>query len=193
MSLPPKRDYSAASRFLAAAIVVAAITASPAGATAQEKTVVDFSGSRAPNALELRAPTGWSTAVPLTQAEILAQDPQEQTPDERMTTSGFFLGIVGMLAGAAVGSGVGNSHCGEDCVPRYAAGGASVVGSLLIPVGVRIANEEDKNPLLSYAASVATGAALWAGFHQVPGHPVALAPFVAAPLQVWLVSKLERR
>jgi len=98
-----------------------------------------------------------------------------------------------MLAGAAVGSGIGNANCGKDCVPRYAAGGASVAGALLIPVGVRIANEQDNNPLVSFAASLATGGVMWAGFHQVPGHPVALAPFVAAPLQVWLVSKLERR
>ena len=71
---------------------------------------------------------------------FMDQERVDQMDEEgRMTTSGFFLGIVGMLAGAAIGSGVGNAKCGDDCVSRSAAGGASIAGALMVPIGVHIA------------------------------------------------------
>lgn len=188
MRVPATRGCTAAVRFLAAALVSGIVV--PAAAHAQEKVAVEFTQTRL-----FRSELRWiSGEVPLLLTNVqLAQDPQEPTSDEIMTTSGFFLGIVGMLAGAAVGSGVGSAQCGDSCVPRYAAGGATLAGALVIPVGVRLAGDPDGNPFLSWGASMATGAALWAGFHQIPGHPVALVPFVAAPVQAWLVSRLERR
>jgi len=168
-------------------LAVFACMALPTALHAQQKTSISFAEAGLTRVQE-RLP-----APAFLPGPALLQDPQEPTRAEQMTTSGFFLGIVGMLAGAAVGSGVGSAHCGGDCISRYAAGGASIAGALLIPVGVRIANDDDHNPLISYAASLATGAALWAGFNQIPGRPVALSPFVSAPLQVWLVSKLETR
>lgn len=188
MSVPSTRGCTAALRLLAAALLFGTLV--PAPARGQEKVAVAF--AQVPRfASEVRAVAGVAPVLSVTLR--FEQDPQEPTKEDLMTTSGFFLGIVGMLAGAAVGSGVGNAHCGSSCVPRYMAGGASVGGALVIPVGVRLVNDEGKNPLVSWGASIGTGAAIWAGFHQIPGHPVALAPFVAAPVQVWLVSKLERR
>ncbi len=111
----------------------------------------------------------------------------------QMTTSGFFLGIVGMLGGAAVGSGVGNARCGKACVTRSAAGGAAIAGSLMVPLGVHIAAKPPQHLALSIATSVVAGSLVWAGFNAIPGRPVAMAPFVAAPLQVWTSMKLETR
>lgn len=123
------------------------------------------------------------------------QSPQEPEMDAngRMTTSGFFLGIVGMLGGAAVGSGVGNARCGSDCVGRHAANGASIMGALTVPIGVHVAAEKPKNLIKSMGLSVLGGAVVWMGFNSLPGKPVALAPFVAAPLQVWTAMKMETR
>ena len=117
---------------------------------------------------------------------------QEMDEEGRMTTSGFFLGIVGMLAGAAIGSGVGNAKCGDDCVGRSAAGGASIAGALLVPVGVHIAATKPKRFPQALASSFAAGALVWGGVNAIPGRPVALAPFVAAPIQVWISSRFER-
>lgn len=129
----------------------------------------------------------------------LEQEAQQQgtTVEDDMGTSGFFLGIVGMLAGAAIGSQVGQSACpskrvDKDCMGRHAYTGALVAGSLLTPVGVHIANKRPKNLLLSMAASALTGTALYYGFKAVPGSPIAMAPFLAAPLQVFLSVKLEQ-
>ena len=110
----------------------------------------------------------------------------------RMTTSGFFLGVIGMLAGAAVGSGVGNAKCGDDCVGRTAAGGASIAGALMVPVGVHIAAEKPRRFAQALATSFAAGALTWGGINAIPGRPVALAPFVAAPIQVWIATRFER-
>jgi hypothetical protein len=46
-----------------------------------------------------------SAALAAAVAPALANQDQEMDDEGRMTTSGFFLGVVGMLAGAAVGSG----------------------------------------------------------------------------------------
>jgi hypothetical protein len=122
----------------------------------------------------------------------MIQDPATD-PGSQMTTSGFFLGVVGMLGGAAVGSGVGNARCGKNCVGRSASGGAAIAGSLMVPVGVHIAAARPQNLLHSVAASLAAGTVVWLGFNAIPGKPVALAPFVAAPLQVWTSMKIELR
>ena len=120
------------------------------------------------------------------------QEPQIDVGSQ-MTTSGFFLGVVGMLGGAAVGSGVGSARCGQECVGRAASGGATIAGSLMVPIGVHIAAQQPRNLLWSVAASVAAGSLVWAGFNAIPGRPVALAPFVAAPFQVWSSMKIESR
>jgi hypothetical protein len=109
-----------------------------------------------------------------------------------MTTSGFFLGIIGMLAGAAVGSGVGNAKCGDDCVGRTAAGGASIAGALMVPIGVHIAAPQPRRFPHALVTSFAAGAVAWGGVNAIPGRPVALAPFIAAPLQVWIATRFER-
>jgi hypothetical protein len=114
-------------------------------------------------------------------------------PGSQMSTSGFFLGVVGMLGGAAVGSGVGNARCGKECVGRSASVGAAIAGSLAVPIGVHIAAARPQNLVRSLAVSVAAGTAVWLGFNAIPGKPVALAPFVAAPLQVWTSMKIEMR
>jgi hypothetical protein len=124
---------------------------------------------------------------------FMDQERVDQMDEEgRMTTSGFFLGIVGMLGGAAVGSGIGNAQCGHDCVGRTAAGGAAIAGALMAPIGVHIAAVKPKRLPASLLASFATGALIWGGINAVPGRPVALAPFVSAPLQVWIASRFER-
>jgi hypothetical protein len=162
-------------RLCTCALIVLALL--PARASAQQRFAV-----------------GFETVTPTPTAPVLfEQERVEQMNEEgRMTTSGFFLGIVGMLAGAAVGSGVGNAKCGDDCVGRVAAGGASIAGALMVPVGVHIAALSPKRFPLAIASSFVTGAAVWGGINAIPGRPMALAPFVAAPLQVWFASRLER-
>ncbi len=151
----------------------------PAQASAQQRRVAHF---------EALTPAG-TAHTPV----FFDQERVEQMNEEgRMTTSGFFLGIVGMLAGAAIGSGVGNARCGDDCVSRTAAGGASIAGALMVPIGVHIAAVNPKRFPLSIASSFLAGAAVWGGVNAIPGRPMPLAPFVAAPLQVWIASRLER-
>lgn len=131
-------------------------------------------------------------AAPALPSAPLLQDPVEKMDEEgRMTTSGFFLGVIGMLGGAAIGSGVGNSRCGNDCVGRYAATGASIVGAVMVPIGVHVAADKPRNLVPAMASSFLAGAVLYGAFNAFPGRPVALAPFVAAPLQVWLSMKIE--
>jgi hypothetical protein len=121
------------------------------------------------------------------------QQQEELDANGKMSTSGFFLGVIGMLGGAAIGSGIGSAQCGEDCVSRAAFGGASIAGAIMVPVGVHIAAEKPRNLLVSMGFSALAGAALWYGLNSVPGRPVALAPFVAAPLQVWTAMKVENQ
>jgi hypothetical protein len=126
---------------------------------------------------------------------VPVQQSTDQMDEEgRMTTSGFFLGAIGMLAGAAVGSGVGSSVC-EDrggCVTRYASGGAAIVGALTVPVGVHVAADHPKELPATVLASVGVGGAIWGLINLIPGRPVPLAPFIAAPLQIWLATRMER-
>ena len=84
-------------------ILVLAVLMLPAGAAAQLRRDVLF------------------TAAPVHAEMARMQEPQADAGSQ-MTTSGFFLGVVGMLGGAAVGSGVGNARCGTDCVGRSAFG-----------------------------------------------------------------------
>jgi hypothetical protein len=116
---------------------------------------------------------------------------EELDANGKMSTSGFFLGVIGMLGGAAIGSGVGNARCGEDCVGRAASGGASIAGAFMVPIGVHMAAEKPRKLLVSLGLSTLAGTAIWFGFNSIPGRPVALAPFVAAPVQVWTAMKVE--
>jgi hypothetical protein len=132
-----------------------------------------------------------SAALAAAVAPASVDQDQEMDDEGRMTTSGFFLGIVGMLAGAAVGSGVGNAKCGDDCVGRTAAGGAAIAGALMVPVGVHIAAPQPRRFPHALLTSFAAGALAWGGVNAIPGRPVALAPFIAAPLQVWIATRFE--
>jgi hypothetical protein len=119
-------------------------------------------------------------------------------PDDAMSTSGFFLGIIGMLGGAAIGSQIGQSDCpsravDERCVGRHAYTGALVAGTILVPIGVHLANSERRNLPLSMAVSALAAGVFYYGLKAVPGEPIALAPFLAAPIQVVTSIKLEKR
>lgn len=128
----------------------------------------------------------------------LAQDPPSDKPEDVMSTSGMFLGIVGMLGGAVIGSAVSQNACGEEedeeaCRGRKAFTGALIAGTILVPVGVHIANKEPGNLLKSLAVSAVAGAALYYGFKAIPGEPIQIAPFLSAPLQMVTSIKIERR
>jgi hypothetical protein len=121
----------------------------------------------------------------------------EMKPEEQMSTSGFFLGLVSMIAGAAIGSSIGESNCpskdvDKDCLSRHGYTGALIAGSTMIPIGVHIVAPHRHNLLPSLGLSALTGLVLWEGFSQVPGKPIAMAPFVALPLQVLTSVRLER-
>ena len=128
------------------------------------------------------------------------QDPQqgeEMKPDEQMSASGFFLGIVSMLGGAAIGSAMGQSSCpaktiDKDCMSRYGYTGALIAGSIAVPVGVHLVASHRRNLIPSVAISAAAATALYYGMRAIPGKPIALAPFIALPLQVMTAVKLER-
>jgi hypothetical protein len=170
--------------------LAAGITLCPVAARAQQSSPVLF----ADNSAALVAP---AVASARPGSFALAQDPYDK-PDEQMGTSGFFLGMVGMLAGAAIGSQIGQGSCptreeDKDCVNRHAYTGALVAGTVLVPVGVHLGNKSRGNFWLSLAASAAEGTALYYGFKAVPGSPVAMAPFLAAPIQVFTSVKIEKR
>jgi hypothetical protein len=102
-----------------------------------------------------------------------------------------------MLAGGAVGSKIGQDNCpsksaGEACRNRHIYTGVLVAGSFFVPLGVHIASKQPHNFFKSLAVSAATGAIAYYGFKAIPGEPVALAPFVAAPIQVVTSVKLEK-
>jgi hypothetical protein len=133
------------------------------------------------------------------QAFTIAQDPkQEEKPDDAMSTSGFFLGIIGMLGGAAAGSQIGSTQCpsreeDKECMGRHAYTGALIAGTFMVPIGVHIANKNKRNLPLSIAVSALTGSALYLVMKNIPGEPIAMAPFLAAPLQVVTSMKVEKR
>lgn len=126
----------------------------------------------------------------------LAQDPPSQKPEDVMATSGMFLGIVGMLGGAVAGSAVAQNSCrnsdDDNCRSKYASTGAVVASTFFVPLGVHIANRQKKSLIKSLAVSTVAGAALYFGTKAIPGEPVQIAPFLAAPLQMVTSLKIER-
>ncbi|MGQ0560558.1 MAG: hypothetical protein ACT443_01640 [Gemmatimonadota bacterium] len=157
-----------------------AVLGAPAFASAQQRVSIVFDA--APSAL------------------TVAQEPQEpeEKPNEAMSTSGFFLGIIGMLGGAVIGSQVGQSECppraaDKECMGRHAYTGALIAGTAMVPLGVHIANQDRRNLPLSLAVSAGTGALLYYTMKAIPGEPIAMAPFLAAPLQVVTSVKVENR
>lgn len=124
----------------------------------------------------------------------------QMRPDEAMGTSGFFLGMVSVLAGATVGSQIGQSHCppksqDKDCGARYGYTGAIVAGTIMVPVGVHLVNSNGSASglLQSFGVSAALGSALYFGSRAIPGKPIAMGAFLAIPLQVFTSVKIEQR
>ena len=134
-------------------------------------------------------------SAPGTELSLL-QDPPSQKPEDVMATSGMFLGIVGMLGGAVVGAAMSQDGCkdseDDNCRSFYASTGAVVASTFFVPLGVHIANKNKKSFLKSLAFSTVAGAALYFGTKAVPGEPVQIAPFLAAPLQMVTSLKVER-
>jgi hypothetical protein len=126
----------------------------------------------------------------------LVQDPPSQKPEDVMATSGMFLGIVAMLGGAVAGSAIAQNSCDEsddeNCRSKYASTGAVVASTFFVPLGVHIANKQKKSFIKSLAVSSVAGAALYFGTKAIPGEPVQIAPFLAAPLQMVTSLKIER-
>jgi hypothetical protein len=162
-----------------------AVAMAPVTAAAQYAPVSYFASQTA-SAPELRS----SLAV--------TQDPPSDKPEDQMSMSGMFLGIVSMLGGAAIGSAVSQSGCedaeeADTCRTKYAFTGALVAGTVMVPVGVHIANKEPGSLLTSIAVSAVAGAALYYGFKAIPGEPIAIAPFLSAPIQMYSSIKIETR
>ena len=167
-------------RFAGAVLPILLLVVAPLGASAQQRQIVF---------------TANPVAAPLAIAPVsLAQEPPEETQEDMMSKSGMFLGIVGMLAGAAIGSGVSQAHCDDKrCTSRYAFTGALISGSLLVPIGVHIANAERRNLLASLGVSALAGTALYYAMRAIPGEPIQIAPFLAAPVQMVTSIKIETR
>ncbi|HUP88145.1 MAG TPA: hypothetical protein VM100_02220 [Longimicrobiales bacterium] len=124
----------------------------------------------------------------------------QMRPDEAMGTSGFFLGMVSVLAGATFGSQLGQSHCppkaeDKDCGARYGYTGALIAGTVMVPIGVHLVNSNRKagDLLKSFGVSAALGSALYFGSRAIPGKPIAMGAFLAVPLQVFTSVKIEQR
>lgn len=126
----------------------------------------------------------------------LVQDPPSDRPEDVMSTSGIFLGIVGMLGGAVAGSAISQSACDdsedEKCRSRHAFTGALIAGTALVPIGVHIANKNPGSLVKSLAVSTVAGVALYYGMKSIPGEPVQIAPFLSAPIQMVTSVKIER-
>jgi hypothetical protein len=116
-------------------------------------------------------------------------EPDEEGPDPVMA-SGLFLGVIGMLGGAALG-GARESACDKECRAHSGAIGAIAGGALMIPIGAHIGNRGRGNLLLSMLAASAVGAAGFGAASLLPGRPVAAAVFFTAPIQVVLAAKIE--
>ena len=107
-------------------------------------------------------------------APVIFQEPNIDKPEEVMGTSGFFLGVIGMLGGAAVGGSIGAGDCpsrqeDKGCMGRHAYTGALIAGTILVPIGVHIANKNRRNLPLSMAVSTALGVAMYYGMKAIPG------------------------
>lgn len=181
-------------RPLGAVMAMVCVLVTAQAGRAQQKSAVAFeAGASALVAREIAQP---ALRDPLHEQQQEHQ--QEVKPEDDMGTSGFFLGIIGMLAGAAVGSQIGQYSCppeveDKDCMGRHAYTGALIAGTILTPLGVHIANKHPKHLPMTMGASALTGAVLYYGFKAIPGSPIAMAPFLAAPLQVFLSIKLEQK
>lgn len=127
----------------------------------------------------------------------LQEQEPEMKPNDAMSISGMFLGIVGMMGGAAVASGIKQSDCDDSeedgCLARHAFTGALIAGTALVPIGVHIANNNKKNLLTSLAVSTVAGAAIYFAMRAIPGEPVEIAPFLSAPVQMVTSIKIETR
>jgi hypothetical protein len=101
-----------------------------------------------------------------------------------------------MLGGAVIGSAVSQNTCEESdeegCRGRKASTGALIAGTLAVPIGVHIANKQPGSLLKSLGVSMLAGAALYYGMKSIPGEPVQIAPFLAAPLQAFTSVKIEK-
>ena len=122
----------------------------------------------------------------------------QMRPDEQMGTSGFFLGMVSVLAGATIGSQIGQANCpssdvDRDCTSRHAYTGAMIAGTLMVPLGVRLVASHPKNFLESIGVSALIGSSLYFGSRAIPGKPIALGTFLAIPLQVYSSVKLQNK
>ena len=139
----------------------------------------------------------FTSAHTVSQLQLQKLRPQEEarSPQDAMSMSGMFLGVVGMIGGAAVASGLKQGSCenSEDkgCLARHAFTGALIAGSAFVPFGVHIANEHRKRLLTSLAVSTLAGAVFYFGTRAIPGEPVHIAPFLAAPVQMVTSIKIE--
>jgi hypothetical protein len=126
----------------------------------------------------------------------LAQDPPSDRPEDVMSTSGMFLGIVGMLGGAVIGSALSQNGCDDDpddnCRSRYAFTGALIAGTVSVPIGVHIANKTPGSLVKSLAVSALSGSVLYFATKAIPGEPIQIAPFLSAPIQMVTSVKIER-
>ena len=170
-------------RFLGTVLPFFLAAALPTASFAQQREVSLFASQPA------------ATPAPALSAEL--QDPQEaERPQDSMSKSGMFLGIVGMLAGAAIGSGVSQNHCetvDKGCTSRYAFTGALVAGTALVPIGVHIANPAPRRLPASLGVSALAGTLLYFGTRAIPGGPIQIAPFLAAPIQMFTSIKIEMK
>lgn len=131
-------------------------------------------------------------------AGVTFEDPlnPEWGPKDMMSMSGMFLGIVGMMGGAAAGSAVAQSGCDDGqkgCLGRHAFTGALVAGTFFVPLGVHLANQEPRNFLKSIGVSVLAGTVMYYSMKAIPGQPVHIAPFLAAPIQMVTSIKIESK
>jgi hypothetical protein len=134
--------------------------------------------------------------TPTIKSGITLDDPLNPVwgPKDMMSMSGMFLGIVGMMGGAAMGSALGQGQC-EDaekgCMGRHAFTGALVAGTFFVPLAVHLANQQPRNFVKSIAVSMIAGAAFYYSMKAIPGQPVQIAPFLAAPVQMLTSIKIE--
>lgn len=166
-------------RSIGAVLPILLVALSPVVAAAQQNHAASF-----------------ATNPALTRPAAIRLHQEQESENDVMSKSGMFLGIVGMLAGATVGSGLSTSRCDDEpegCTSRHAFTGALVAGTAMVPIGVHIANKRPKNLLASFGASALTGTALYFAMKAIPGEPVQIAPFLAAPVQMFTSIKIETK
>ena len=161
--------------------LVLAMAIAPVGASAQQAQ---------PNPLATDSAAG--------KAGVTFEDPlnPEWSPKDLMSMSGMFLGIVGMMGGAAAGSALAQSGCEDGqkgCLGRHAFTGALVAGTFFVPLGVHLANQQPKNFLKSIGASIVAGSVMYYAMKAIPGQPVQIAPFLAAPIQMVTSIRIESK